>query len=275
MEVEMRIYVFAVAIVIQTALLAVAQQSSKVDSDVSRALNGMNSQEWTVREESFKAMPSIADVAQRDPIEAERLKGGLIQLLTTENAEVVKTKQAERKFATEDHSAYYGDLIGIVADLNDTRAIPALLGAIATGGMANRGLARLGDKALDAVLTKIQDPDPIVRTAVLFTIRNMLRMRSLKDANSRTRIRDALHSSLEDPEFGVRDGAISAVEYLEQREEFVPVLQKLAEDDPVTLPGTPDDGHDGGKFYPVRQHATELLRKITNHEVPRLDRGFH
>jgi hypothetical protein len=262
----MRINPLAAALVIGASLLTVAQQNSTVHSDVLHALDGMNSDKWEDREKAFNEMPTLADVQAQNPADAEQLKVGIIHLLNVENMEVQKAKQTGTKFTTDAHSEYYGNLIGVVASMNDERAIPSLLGAITTGGMATRSIAGFGDKALDAVLKKLQDPEPLVRTSVLFTIRYMLKMKSVADPGSQVRIRNAIRSSLEDADFGVRDAAISAIEYVEDREQFVPALEKLAQTDPVKLPGTPDDGGDGGQFYPVRQDARRLLRKIAHHE---------
>jgi hypothetical protein len=68
---------------------------------------------------------------------------------------------------------------------------------------------------------------------------------------------------------------MGAIEYLDDREEFVPLLKDVAEHDPVKLAGQrPDDGGDNGEFYPGRFHARQLLRKIANHEYPPIDRGL-
>jgi len=231
----------------------------------------MNSQTWTAREKAFREMPNLADLAKQDPSETDRLRLGLIRLLTVENETVRNAKRTGLRFTTEEHSDYYGDLIGAVADLNDKRAIPALLGAITSGGMATRGLARFGEQALTPVLNRLSDPDPLVRASVLWTVRHMLRMGTASDLSCHARIEAALRSSLRDPDFVVRSAAISAVEYLDDRQEFVPTLRELAEHDPERIPGKSDDG---GEHYPVRLEAKRLLEKIANHESPQIDKGL-
>jgi hypothetical protein len=257
------------ALVLGASLLATAQKNGTVHSEVSRTLDGMSSEKWQDREKAFRGMPSLADINKQDSTEADRLKLGLIQLLTVENAEAKNGKGL-----TEEHSDYYGDLVGIMSDLNDERAIPALIGAITTGGMATRALARFGDKAFSSVLNELSSPDPEVRSSVLFTIRDLLEMHISIAPASQARIRGVLRSSLADRESVVRSGAISAIEYLDDREQFVPALEKLAASDPDTLPGKPFDGGDGGQFYPLRQKARRLLRKIANHEPPPIDQSF-
>lgn len=270
---EMRMKLLLFTLVISIPLLVAAQEGTAVHSAVSGFLDGANVEKWTEREKAFTEMPAIVEVEKQEPAEAERLKVGLIHLLVVENADVQRAKQTGTRFTTEEHSDYYGNLIGAVAELHDERAIPALLGAITTGGMASRGLASFGDKAFASVLNRIKDPDPMVRSSVLFTVRNMLRMHTIKNPASQAGIADVVRSSLADPEFGVRDSAISVIEYLDKRGEFVPALEDLAHTDPIKLPGKPDDGGDGDVFYPVRQHARRVLRKIANHEPAVMDSG--
>ena len=107
----------------------------------------------------------------------------------------------------------------------------------------------------------------------MFTIRDLLEMQISLTPASQARIRRVLRSSLDDPEFLVRGSAITAIEYLNDREQFVPALEKVAQSDPVKLPGQPDDGGDAGEFYPLRQQARKLLHKIAIHEPPVIDRG--
>jgi len=101
-----------------------------------------------------------------------------------------------------------------------------------------KAVAAFGQRALDPVIEQLGSPDPMVRSSALFTLRNMLRMRTLDLPQSQARVVSVVHVSLEDPEFMVRSSAISVVEFLDNRQEFVPVLQKLAESDPAKLPGT-------------------------------------
>lgn len=53
----------------------------------------------------------------------------------------------------------------------------------------------------------------------------------------------------------------------------MPELERLARTDPVKFPGKPDDAGDGGQFYPLRQDARKLSRKIANHQRPVVDQG--
>ena len=259
----MRIKLFIPLLAISAAF-SVHAQETEVHGKVSRALAGMNSDRWDQREAAFNSLPALDKVSKEDPTDSESVKTGIINLLGTENAEVKKGTRL-----SEEYTNYYGEVIGAVSDLNDERAIPALVGAITTGSMATRALARFGDKSLDRVLTQLDSPDRLVRASVIETVRNILEMHIALTPASQARIRDAIRSSLNDREFVVRGSAIDATEYLDNREEFIPELEKISQSDPVKLPGKSDDGGDGGQFYPLREQARKLLRKITNHEPPR------
>jgi len=174
----------------------------------------------------------------------------------------------------EGKSEYYAGLIAFVAGLNDERAIPALLGAAGSGGMATRAVAQFGKKALDTTLAQVKNPDPHLAEGALWVIREMLKMHTVPGPDSHLRIKDTLKSALASPDHDVRETAMFAIEYLDEREEFVPMLQNIAEHDPYKSPfnlGGTGDREDNQ--YVVRRGARLLLRKIANHEAPVIDRG--
>ena len=227
--------------------------------------------------------PSASFLTQNTD-EANLVRGALIRLLITENnprrvqpsglAKPTTETQESDANAEGSEDEYYPELIGIVADFDDERAIPALVGAIATGGMAERGLLKYGEKALGPVLNQLNSPDPLMRSEALsMSVTLLLRQ---NDAPSHAKILALIGSALQDQEFVSRMAAIQNIERLDDadRVSFVPRLKELAEHDPVILPGKPDDGGDGGKFYPLRQNARRSLRMIANHERPQVDKGL-
>jgi len=276
-----------------TACLAVAQEPNTAHPTVSSVLDGMKSATWAERQKAFGEATELAVSGKETPHDADQLRLGVIQLLIKENNGGLKepdneTQQGLPNTAStessanenygegygEDKSEYYASLIGFVAGLNDERAIPALLGAANTGGMATRGVARFGKKALDPTLAQVKDPDTDLAEGALGVIREMLKMRTVSDPDSHLRIKRALKSALASPDHDVRETAIFAVEYLDDREEFVPMLQDIAEHDPYKSPynlGSKGSGEDSQ--YVVRRGARLLLRKIANHEQPSVDRG--
>jgi hypothetical protein len=75
---------------------------------------------------------------------------------------------------------------------------------------------------------------------------------------SHAHIKRALAASLKDPEYLVRYSAIRAIEYLKDREDFVPALREVAERDPGENVGT--------EHHALRPLAEQMLQKIANHE---------
>lgn len=245
-------------------------QTSKSTPTVPDTLERMKSGSWTDRKKAFEDAAKLAAANGQSPDSVERLRIGIFQLLATENSD--KTPVADEREG-EENSQYYASLIDFVAHSGDQRGISALLGATMTGGIAIRGVARFGNKALDPVLQQAAGKDPKLASGAVYVIQKMLEMRTVRDPDSHLRIKNTLRSALASPDSGVRQAAIFAVEYLEDREEFVPVLKELADHDPDKLPGQMNADGSIGDFYVVREQAAKLLRKIASHEPPAIDQG--
>jgi hypothetical protein len=199
------------------------------------------------------------------PDQADQVKQGLIQLLSRENYYFVESKNPPPDSYEEDEiGEHYAEVIDAVASLNDERAIPALVGAITTGGMAQKGLLKYGDKALEPVLAQLKNRDALVRASALGLGIALLEKRS--DPTSLAQIRDLIRSSLTDPKPVVRSQAIDEIGCLDDRQYFVPMLRQISKTDPWKLPGRADDGEDGNEFYPVRFDARRALREIQDNK---------
>jgi hypothetical protein len=270
-------------VLLASVLQLSAQQNSTTRATVSGVLDRMNSAGRAEREKAFGEAGELLEANTTSAKDADRLQLGIIQLLIRENKKALKARELpssnsaseEEQGQGEDESDYYSVLVGFVANLNDVRAVPTLLGAANTGGIATRGIARFGKRALDPTLVQVESANADLAEGALWVIRDMLEFRLVGDPESHLRIKDALRAALRSSEFGVRVSAMGAIEYLDDREEFVPLLKEVAQNDPVKLAGQrPDDGGDNGEFYPARFDARRLLRKIANHEQPRIDRGL-
>ena len=278
------------SVFLATAWLAVAQEPNTAHPTVSSVLDRMKSATWTERQKAFGEATELTASGKQTPNDADQLRLGIIQLLIKENNGGLKEPDNETQQGSpttggsanenygegygEDKSEYYAGLIGFVAGLNDERAIPALLGAANTGGMASRGVARFGKKALAPTLAQVKSQDSHLASGALFVILEMLKMRTVSDPDSHLRIKNSLRSALASPEYRVRKNAMTPIEYLDDREEFVPMLQDIAEHDPYKSPyhlGNRGNGEDSQ--YVVRRGARLLLRKIADHEQPAVDRG--
>jgi hypothetical protein len=201
----------------------------------------------------------------RHPDKADQVKLTLIQLLTEENHSFIETKNPpDDSHANDDVGEYYAELVDTVSSLNDDRAIPALVGAMTTGGMAQRGVLKYGDKALTSVMEQLKSSDALVRASALGMATGILEEK--KDANSHALVISLIQSSLKDPGAVVRSQAVQEIDCLDERKDFISRLQEIAKTDPLRLPGKALDGGDGNEFYPVRYDARQVLRHIKNNE---------
>lgn len=247
------------------------QQMPSASVRVSDALSLTKDSAWSNREAGLNAVAALLDSGKETPADADRLRLGLVQQLEREN--IVRQNPAttipndEREY----YSNYFADLIGTVADLNDARAIPSLLAVASSGRMATSGIARFGKIALDPVLRQVASQNPALAEGALFVLVDMLEYHTVNDADSLLRIKSALRTALAHPDGIVRVSAIYAIEYLKDREEFVPILTDIANRDPFNLEGqVAADGQDNGEVFPVRRAARSLLARIAKREPPRV-----
>ena len=265
----MRVVFFAVT-VLASAIQLTAQQASTLPS-TSEMLEGMKSPRWIERSNAFNVARQELTSGQRSATDTDRLKLGIIQLLIKENAlanvpddEQVKwqARLAKGEVETEDEE-FYPSLVQFVADMNDERAIPALIGAMPYGSDATGALLRFGDKAIGPILEQLKSRNALLRASAL---EMAITMEGQNELVSPARIREMLRTALSDPDSAVRGAAVEEVACLADRKDFVPVLEKLAKTDPVHFKGRADDGVDGDQFYPVRLYARRALREIQNNE---------
>ncbi len=247
-----------------------AQQASTVPT-VSQMSEGMKSSRWIERSKAFERASEALASGELSSNDSERLRLATIQLLITENAlanvpddEAVKrsAKMAKGEVETEDEE-YYPSLVGFVADMNDERAIQALVGAMPYASNAAGALLRFGDKAVGPILDQLKSRNALLRISAL---EMAITMQGQDERVSPARIREMLRSALSDPDGVVRGHAVEEIACLDDRKDFVPILEKLAKSDPMHWKGREDDGVDGDEFYPVRLYARRALREIKGNE---------
>jgi hypothetical protein len=129
-----------------------------------------------------------------------------------------------------------------------------------TGGMAQRGLLKYGEKALGPVLEQLKNPDALVRASALGL--SVALLERSNDPKSPERAVEIIRQGLADSASVVRGHAVREIDCLDQRQEFVPILKRIAITDPEKLLGKASDGGDGDEFYPVRYDARQVLRDI-------------
>jgi hypothetical protein len=265
------------------AITSNAQEpASSPNSKISVALTRMQSKNLHTREAGFDELmtalasegddrtpPHAAEILNRFfgsfPGQGEQVKVGLIRLLQEENKTFSTDRADSPRRYTEEDSEYYASVIDVVSSLNDRRAIPALVGAMTTGGMAQHGLLKYGDKALEPVLEQLKNPDALARATALGLSIDLLETRN--DPASHKQAVALIQSALTDSASVVRGHAVREILCLNDRQEFVPMLKNIAKTDPEKFPGKALDGGDGEEFYPVRYDARQVLRDIEDNKT--------
>ena len=233
----------------------------------------MKSRVWIERNHAFDKATELLAAETLSPGDTDNLKLGIIQLLIEENTranvpESEATNDSARKASGKqkdevEDEEYYPSLIRFVADMNDERAIPALVGAMPYASDATAALLRFGDKAVGPVLDQIKSRNALLRTSALSMA---ITMEGQNELVSPPRIREMLRAALTDTDSVVRGHAVNEIACRDDRNDFVPVLEKLAQTDPVHYKGREDDGVDGDQFYPVRLYARRALQEIQSNE---------
>ena len=273
----MRIVISASVFLAMTCV-AIAQEN-RSQPNVSGVLGQMKATTWSQRSDAFDQAVKVLDSAETSPSDVDRLRLGIIQLLVHENNGGLKAPdnvapEDYNEGYGEDKAEYYAGLISVIAEINDERAIPALLGAAGSGGIATRAVARFGTKALEPALAQVKSQNSALASGALSVIMQMLKLHTISDSDSHLRIKDALKSALVSPDYRTRANAMYPVEYLDDREEFVPILQDIAAHDSYKSPYyVTKEGKTVGGDYSVRRHAQLLLHRIESHEQPAFDRG--
>jgi hypothetical protein len=205
---------------------------------------------------------ALTSFFKQHPEQADRIKLGLIQLLKSDNADF---QGGAPGTYTEDDTNHYAEVVNVVSSLNDERAIPALVGAMATGGMAQQAIFDYGDKALAPVLQQLKSSDALVQSQALMMSFELLAERG--DAASQAKIRELILAYVKAPLEPSRRIAVKEIDCLEDRQNFVPLLEEIAKTDPEKRPGKALDGGDADGFYPVRADARRALRHIKNNQA--------
>jgi hypothetical protein len=286
---KMRASFLTVLILLLVVQLA-GQQAPTEPPTVSAILQRMGNSktDWGNREEAFDEASKLLTSENTAPRDVERLRLGMIGLLTAENAEANVPDEEMAKLAAaasncgnaadncagageaydEDADAesqrYMQRLMATVAGFNDERAIPALAGALCWGDIVTKPLLALGDKALAAVLDQLKSRNSTLRMCSMFMV---ISLEAPNGVVSQTRIKELIRSSLNDPDGAVRRHVVQAIDCRKDRQDFGPLLKEIAKTDPQKFPGKPLDGGDADGFYPVRADARRALRHIQNNEL--------
>ncbi|MFN8062929.1 MAG: hypothetical protein U0Q12_27505 [Vicinamibacterales bacterium] len=131
----------------------------------------------------------------------ELVDAGIAELVRM-NAEVARrrTSPPEGIVGSTDPAIgeYYGDVVQMVAGCEDVAAIPALVGALSTGNMVIKALARFGEQALPQVLAvaTADNRDNVVRLSSAIRALQFMVVQPIS-AVSRARIMASVRPRLE------------------------------------------------------------------------------
>ncbi len=259
-----RMFLIAASISCLGCFAAERFASSREEADIA----AFASDNWQDRESAFKDLVSVSvsesrpnNFAPADSVvylrksnasDSDKLTVGLISLLNVENATVDSGIPL-----SQDYVDYYGDLIMAVSILEDKRAIPALLGAVKTGGMATDAIARLGDEALNATVDSLgRTKDIEARAGLAGVLQKMAvpgRASSFADPNSAPTLKSTLLRLSQDNEDPVvrRQALFGLGRYSDSDAQAV--LKRLAESDNYSL------SISGKTVFPLRIAAQKAI----------------
>ncbi|MEK8032913.1 D-Ala-D-Ala carboxypeptidase family metallohydrolase [Ideonella sp. DXS29W] len=162
--------------------------------------------------------------------EALQVRAILIDMLAQENREVLEEQQP----ISEERSEYHAALTGLVANLRDGRALGALVAALPTGYMAQRGVALLGNVAVPALAQAFGTGVEPMQAGALHALEALLGGAdvTLSGPNRRAAVAMVL-AALSSDSFNLRLAAVPAAASLARVEARVAAtMRELAETDP-------------------------------------------
>ncbi len=244
--------------------------ASPLGDGIDAILREMKSEAWQTRSSALYRLLGLGggdisyvpeplhNLLRKVPHQADQIKVALIQLLEKENLKVESHAKAGTHFG-EDYSNYYGDVISAVSSLNDIRSMNAMLGAMTTGGMAERALASFAPVSIGPVIEKLHDRNLEVRLAALYVLIEMVKPEySLKVQPYRSKIKGIFLRAVKDPNPNVRDDGVIGLGILGDVD-VIPILEDMAKHDPAFLPG---EGEGGTNLYFVRHGARLALAQL-------------
>lgn len=260
-----------------------AQSPPALDSKVADILARMGGNDLHNREAAFHDMTALihegrkgaaesdqaaafARFFKEHPEQADKVKVGLIELLKADNADFQAANVPPGTY-TEQDMEHYAKVVNVASSLNDERAIPALVNAMSTGGMAQQAILQSGDKALGPVLEQLKHQPDLNSASDVLAQASALEMSfallsKRDDPSSQAQTKELILSYVKAPSGATRRIAVQEIGCLEDRDSFVPLLQEIAKTDPQKFPGRAFDGVDTDGFYPVRYDARRVLRDI-------------
>ncbi|WP_374568250.1 D-Ala-D-Ala carboxypeptidase family metallohydrolase [Ideonella sp.] len=184
---------------------------------------------------------------------ADGVKARLVSMLALENREVL----IEKAPVSEDRSEYHAALTGVVANLRDARALPALGAALPTGFIAQRGVALLGVAAVPTLSQAFDSGLEPAQAGALHSLELLLaEQHEPMPAADRRAVRRIVLGGLAHPDFNIRLAAVGAAAHLAATDASVrDALVQLRDTDPYQNL----DPEGISPAYPVRAAVAQRL----------------
>jgi hypothetical protein len=207
----------------------------------------------THRTERLRVDMATEAVLRQNPALRTEISRTLIALLEAENARV---HSAAIGSMSAGYGEFHGDVIWSVGTLRNPGAAKALAGALGTGGLAVRGLAKLGVPAISTLADAAASAQVPVRFDALTALSTIARNeKSLNiTAPDLARIASVLQKAVaSDRSPDVRIKAIEGLAGFTDAGTRALMAQVAATDTATLI-------RNGSRIYPVREKATDWLR---------------
>jgi len=206
----------------------------------SQVVESLNSGNWRERDlavcvasQRWAELNAKKDQATPEElVEKDRIALGLIKLLERSHEEsekwweeYAKTEYKVRPPPRSPCEDCHINLVEAVMDLNDKRALKALIGAVHNGREISDRVASYGKEAIAPLIerSKITKDDDL-KGYLLYTLAKIAKRQDV-DVGNKSKIKDLLKKGLNDAEWSVRKGAIKGVSELNDPE-FIPLVEE-------------------------------------------------
>lgn len=233
---------------------------------IDKLKNDINSSDREVRS---KAAKEIISLYHHKGIKINEAVPSLIEEL----------KSVDWERLTEEQGEYSGDLIYILGEYKDSRAIPSIINSLgyAGGKLVTDSLAKMGPNVLDALISKADDQKNINRKHALFYLGKvpvqMTKYGYSLSAENKDKIKNALTRALNNDNESVRRYAVDAigdVHVIYDKAEVADIktkIESIARNDSYKT-SKKIDGKEKER-YPVREEAQKILQKLKNQNSQR------
>jgi hypothetical protein len=211
---------------------AAAQAESPAPPFPSRKalVSGLTSSNWRERRQAFEAVSKELESDRPSKMSRAELQALEIDTLRRETVTVNRSEDAG-----EEYGEYFAGVVVEVASLRDPRALDALIEPtiLETGGIAQNGLADLGDTAMDRIEReyKLAVDDPDRRFWLSAVAARMSQRQTLSSESARAKLRALILDAANSADWHTRIMAVRGLAYLKDAQSQA-VLERIATSDP-------------------------------------------